>query len=116
MDYMEHTGITTIDKGEGYSNLSLEIGPNCLNYYGYVHGGVYFTLADSAAGMATNHYEGDYITLNSSINYLNAVQEGTIKASAKVINKTRKLVVIKVKTYVNNILCTESTFTMYKVK
>ena len=116
MDFMERNGIEVLETKEGYSKLSIEIDSECLNYYGYVHGGVYFTISDSAAGMATDLYEGDFITLNSSINYLNAVQEGTITAIANVINKTRKLVVIEVKTFVEDLQCTESTFTMYKVK
>lgn len=116
MDFMEHIGIKILEKRVGYSKLSLEIKQEHLNYYGYVHGGVYFTLSDSAAGVATNHYEGDWVTLNSSINYLNAVQEDKLIAIAKVINKTRKLVVIEVRTYINELQCTESTFTIYKAK
>ena len=116
MDFMERNGIKTLKKETGYSKLSMDIDAQCLNYYGYVHGGVYFTISDSAAGIATEEYEGKFITLNSSINYLNAVQGGSLIAIAQVINKTRKLVVIEVKTFVDDLQCTNGTFTMYKVK
>ena len=115
MDYMEYIGIKTIDKKEGYAKLELEIGPNRLNYFGYVLGGVYFTLSDSAAGIATHGYEGNFITINSSINYLTSSKKGTLTGVAKVINKTHKLVVVEVRTFVDKVLCTQSTFTMYKV-
>lgn len=116
MDYMDYNGIKILEKSKGYSKLSLEIGPKCLNYYGYVHGGVYFTLSDSAAGAATLEDEGDWITLNSNINYLQSIQEGELIAEARLISKTRKLMVLEVKTFVHDVQCTQSLFTMYKVK
>ena len=116
MGFMKLTEIITLDKKEGYSELSLRIGPKHLNYHGYVHGGVYFTISDSAAGMATSLYNGDWVTLNSSINYLNAVKEGELIVIAKVINKTKKIATIEVKSYNCKLLCTDSVFIMYRVK
>ncbi|CAM3565918.1 PaaI family thioesterase [Erysipelothrix urinaevulpis] len=115
MDYMKHLGMSVVEAKEGYAHLEMEITPTSLNYFGYVHGGVYFSLSDTTAGYATHAYEGSYITLNSSINYLKGIQEGVLSAKATVLNKTRKTVVIDVKTYSNEILCTQATITMYRV-
>lgn len=116
MDFMKYTKIDVIKEDKGYTEMEVDLESIHLNYYGFVHGGVYFTLSDSAAGGATKSYEGQYVTLNSSISYLNAAKSGKLTAIAKVVNKTKKTVVIDVKTYNNKRQCTTSTFTMYRVK
>ena len=115
MDFMDYHGIKVLEKSEGYSLLEMPIKDTSLNYFDYVHGGIYFSLSDSAAGYACHSYEGSFITLNSSINYLKGIQEGVLRAEAKIINKTRKTAVFDVRTFTNDILCTQATVTMYKV-
>lgn len=76
---------------------SLEIQPHLLNRLGIVHGGVAYTLADTACGMAAWLKMGPLgmavVTQDLHYRYHGAVQTGRITATAEVIHLgTRTLV------------------------
>lgn len=95
--------------------LTLDIKSHHLNIHGYVHGGVYYSLSDAASGVVTTQHGENWVTLNSSINYLKGVKEGQLEVQAKLINKTRKTAIMEVNIYSNRTLLTIGTFTMYLV-
>lgn len=97
------------------AHLKLKIQDKHLNVHAYLHGGVYYGLSDAAAGFIVREIEGNWVTLNSSFNYLKAAKEGTIDIHAKRISKTSKLTVIEVNTYQDEIHLTTGTFTMYRI-
>ena len=116
LDFMKYSNIKIEETDTGYARASVILESHHLNYYGYTHGGVYYTLGDSTAGAVTHHYEGDWITLNGQINYLQAVQGGTLVATGKTINKTRKTVVVRVDIKCDFKLLATATYTMYRVR
>ena len=68
-------GIEYLDVRPGYCRLGLQLEPHMVNAAGYPHGGVIFSLADTAFGTACNSYGiFDSVGLNVTISYLNAVQ------------------------------------------
>lgn len=71
----------------GHAKLSIEITKDMLNLYGNLHGGFIFSLCDMAAGMATYAYEITNVTLQGNINYVKAVNAGTIYVEANAIHK-----------------------------
>lgn len=67
-------GIEYLDLRRGYCRLTLKLQPHMLNYQGRPHGGVIFTLADTAFGAACNSHGMPSVALNVTISYLAAVR------------------------------------------
>ena len=70
-------GIQYLDLRRGYSRLALSLQPGMLNFQGYPHGGVIFSLADTAFGAACNSHGEPAVALTVTIEYVAAVQPGT---------------------------------------
>ena len=58
----------------GYCRTSLTLQPHTVNFQGYPHGGVIFTLPDVTSGAACNSHGEDAVALSVTINYLSAVK------------------------------------------
>ncbi len=83
-------GIRLMEAGPGYAGVELVIKEDMLNLHGTAHGGVIFTLADTAFGLAANT-RGTAVALQASINYIRAVKPGTrLVATAREEYLTRK--------------------------
>ena len=70
-------GIEYLDLRKGYCRLSLRLQPHMVNFQGYPHGGVIFSLADVAFGAACNSHGQPSVALNVTISYLAAVKPGS---------------------------------------
>ena len=114
--FMSQNDITIKVDKKDYAETVHHVSLASLNLYEYVHGGIYYSLADAAAGLASRSNGSNYVTLNSSFNYMKAVREGTLTACGTVINRTSKICVVQVdvKNEEEEIVST-GTFTMYKV-
>jgi acyl-CoA thioesterase len=66
------------DAREGYAKLSLKLGGDMLNGHGTAHGGVIFTLADTAFAYACNSRNAAAVASQASIVFLTPGQEGDI--------------------------------------
>ena len=75
--------------------VRLEPDKQHLNPYGIVHGGVYATMADTAAGIAARTDGREYVTQCISLNYLRSQREGTIRAEARVRHRGRSTCVVE---------------------
>lgn len=107
-------GVHIVDVKPGYCVLETEINEANVNLYGFAHGGILFTLADSASGIATYAYGVYNVTLDSSISYLKSVNIGKIRIVCANIHKGRKTAVNKVNIFNDKgELCTTASFTMY---
>ncbi|MBG9376200.1 hydroxyphenylacetyl-CoA thioesterase PaaI [Panacibacter sp. DH6] len=84
-------GITVIDVKAGYSKIQMTLRREMLNGFGIAHGGITFSLADSAFAFACNSDGKVTLALDVSMSFPKAVKEGDIlTAEAKLINKTKK--------------------------
>lgn len=101
---------------EGYAEIEMAINPHSLNPYGRLHGGVYFTLADCAAGCCARSTGDRFVTLNGNINYMKPVHEGKIRAEARTVHRghTTCVIHVEVKNDSGNTL-SDATFTMYRI-
>ncbi len=80
-------GIELIEIGEGYSKIKMSIRNEMVNGFGIVHGGVTFSLADSAFAFACNNRNNLSVALDTSINFIKPVHVGDILiAEAKEIH------------------------------
>lgn len=82
--FSQWLGISVLEIREGYSKLQMTIREEMLNGFGIVHGGIAFSLADSAFAFACNNRNNLSVALDTSINFTKAVQPGdTLLAEAK---------------------------------
>lgn len=98
----------------GFAQVSVKYRKNLTQGYGFVHGGVLASLADTAAAFATRtliNPEDKLVTLELKINYINPAQTD-LKALARVIHKGRRTVVIDVEVKdKKGILCAKALVT-----
>jgi len=96
-DFLDLIGLRHIEDVDGPAN-QIEIGPQHLNPYGVVHGGVIYSLADTAMGavIAPELAENERTaTIEIKINYLAAVRDGIIRAETTLVNRGRRVAVLE---------------------
>jgi acyl-CoA thioesterase len=80
-------GIEIIEAREGYSKIKITVRNEMVNGFGIVHGGVTFSLADSAFAFACNNRNNLSVALDTSINFLKPAHVGDVlTAEAKEIH------------------------------
>ena len=87
---------------DGASHLTMDVTPNALNGYGYVHGGMLFTLADYAMGAAARSLvgEGEHpVTLEAKANYLGNVKEGRLVARSEALHRGTHLIMLETRIF-----------------
>jgi acyl-CoA thioesterase len=70
-------GIECLEIRRGYCRLALTLTPGMLNFQGHPHGGVIFTLADMAFGIACNSHGPPSVAVSVTISYLAATSAGS---------------------------------------
>ncbi len=84
-------GIEFLDVRRGRCRLRLQLQSHMLNFQGYPHGGVIFSLADVAFGAACNSHGKDAVALSVTINYLAAAApRSVLLAEAREIKQGRR--------------------------
>ena len=82
--FSQWLGITILEVKEGYSRIQMTVREEMINGFNIVHGGIAFSLADSAFAFACNNRNNLSVALDTSINFTKALQVGdTITAEAK---------------------------------
>ena len=71
--FSQWLGISIIEIKEGYSKIKMTVRAEMINGFGIVHGGIAFSLADSAFAFACNNRNVLSVALNTSINFLKPV-------------------------------------------
>ncbi len=79
--------IEVLEVKEGYSKIKMTIRKEMVNGFGIVHGGIAFSLADSAFAFACNNRNNLSVALDTSINFIKPVHVGDqLIAEAKEIH------------------------------
>jgi acyl-CoA thioesterase len=85
--FSQWLGIEVLEIREGYSKIRMVIRKEMVNGLGITHGGIAFSLADSAFAFACNNRNNFSVALDTAINFIKPVQEGDIiTAEAKEIH------------------------------
>jgi len=71
-------GIEVLNIKEGYSKIKMTIRSEMLNGFGIVHGGITFSLADSAFAFACNNRNNLSLALDTSINFIKPAHVGDV--------------------------------------
>jgi len=85
--FSQWLGIEVLEIKEGYSRIKMTVREEMINGFGIVHGGIAFSLADSAFAFACNNRNVLSVALDTSINFLKPVNVGDVlTAEAKEIH------------------------------
>jgi len=76
--FSQWLGITVIEAREGYSKIQMTVRPEMINGFGIVHGGIAFSLADSAFAFACNNRNVLSVALDTAINFIKPVHVGDV--------------------------------------
>ena len=82
--FSQWLGISVEDVKEGYCRLKMLVREDMLNGFGIAHGGITYSLADSALAFASNSLGKQALSIETSINHLEKLVAGDeILAEAK---------------------------------
>jgi acyl-CoA thioesterase len=88
--FSQWLGIEVLETTDGYSKIKLTVRKEMINGFGIVHGGVAFSLADSAFAFACNNRNNLSVALDTSINFIKPVHvDDVLTAEAKEIHNGR---------------------------
>lgn len=76
--YSQWLGIEVLEIKCGYSKIKMIVREEMINGFGIVHGGIAFSLSDSAFAFACNNRNVLSVALDTSINFLNPVHVGDV--------------------------------------
>lgn len=69
-------GIAILEVKQGYCKIKMKVRSEMVNGLGIVHGGITFSLADSAFAFACNNRNQFSVALDTSINFIHPVHVG----------------------------------------
>jgi acyl-CoA thioesterase len=96
--FSQWLGITVVECREGYCRLSMKIRKEMLNGFGIAHGGITYSLADSALAFASNSKGTKSLSIETSISHTKSLNEGDeIEAIAECETETSKMGFYKVR-------------------
>ena len=88
--FSQWLGISLVEIREGYSKISLTLREEMLNGFGVIHGGICFSLADSAFAFACNNRNNLSMALDTNITFTKATKPGDVlTAEAKELHNGR---------------------------
>jgi acyl-CoA thioesterase len=96
--YSQWLGIEIFDIRRGYAKIAMTVRPEMCNGFKIAHGGISYSLADTALAFASNTYKGVSVSIETQISHLAPINSGDqIIAIAEEIHRTHKIGVYTVK-------------------
>lgn len=88
--FSQWLGIEVLEVREGYSRIQATLRNEMLNGLGVIHGGIAFSVADSALAFACNNRNNLSVALDTSITFTKTLKPGDrITAEAKELHNGR---------------------------
>ena len=115
--YVQRQGIVVEEIGPGYARVTKTVVPEDANPLGVPHGGVYFTMADTACGSAMASYGYKAVTMNAGYNFFRSANVGDrLTAEAREVKHGQTVCVFEVRiTEQSGTLLGTGTFTFYSL-
>jgi acyl-CoA thioesterase len=85
--YSQWLGIKILECEIGRCKLAMTVRKEMLNSMHKAHGGITYSLADTAFGFAANTHGKFAVSIETSINHIEAVNEGDYLTAESVIEK-----------------------------
>jgi acyl-CoA thioesterase len=76
--FSQWMGVEVVDVKEGYSKIRMTIRKEMVNGFGILHGGLPFSLADSAFAFACNNRNNLSVALDVTITFMKPVNVGDV--------------------------------------
>lgn len=90
-------GVEVEEVEAGRVRLSMTVSPEMTNGFGVAHGGIAFSLADSALAFASNGYGRVAVALENNISFVRRVEKGDrLTATAEELSLGRRIGVYEV--------------------
>lgn len=111
-------GIFVTELGPGCAKVTKTIGPEDLNPLNVPHGGIYFSMADTACGSAMATHGRVAVTMNASYNFFRSANLGdTLTAEATEVKAGKTVCVYEARVSdQNGTLLGAGTFTFFQTE
>ena len=76
--FSQWLGIEIVDVSEGYCQLKMKVRKEMLNGFHIAHGGIAYSLADSALAFASNSHGKKSLSVETSISHTVSVKDGDV--------------------------------------
>ena len=121
LPFVDHVGICVEERRDGLSRCTLSVEDLHFNSASIVHGGVLFTLADTAMGAAlypTLAPGEGCATIEIKINFFKPVVAGAVLCTAEIVSKGRTVANLEACVYVGEVLVAKAngSFAIFRRK
>lgn len=76
--FSQWLGIERLGEGEGYCKLKMVVRPEMCNGFEITHGGITYSLADSALAFASNSHGRQAVSIETSISHIKPLKAGDV--------------------------------------
>lgn len=97
--FIKYNNIELVEANDNEVILKAELTKNSLNPYGIAHGGLIFTLGDTAMGIASRMTGRESVTLSSNVTYLKPGKGTYLIAKGKIIKDGKATCYLKADIY-----------------
>lgn len=95
--FSQWLGISFLEQRDGYLRIQMQVRPEMCNGFDIIHGGIIYSLADSALAFASNASGRHAVSIEASISHLKSVFSGQIiSATATRIKEGKNIAVFRV--------------------
>lgn len=89
--FSQWLGIEVVEVNVGYCRLKMKVRKEMLNGFQITHGGIAYSLADTALAFASNTYGKKCISMETSISHIECVQDrDVLTAITEELSQTKK--------------------------
>lgn len=90
--FSQWLGVERIEEREGYCRLKMIIRKEMCNGFGIAHGGISYSLADSALAFASNSHGQHAVSIETSISHIKPLKNGDIiMATAEEVSRSNRI-------------------------
>ena len=90
--FSQWLGIEIVDVSEGYCQLKMKVRKEMLNGFHIAHGGIAYSLADSALAFASNSHGRKSLSVETSISHMVSIKAGDmLTAITKELSRSDKI-------------------------
>lgn len=95
--FSQWLGIEVTDIKPGFAELQMKVRPEMVNGFNVTHGGIAYSLADSALAFASNGYGRVALALENNISYMKKVNTGDeLTATARELSLGNRIAVYNI--------------------
>ena len=87
--YSTWLGIEILESKVGYVKVGMMVRKEMLNSMNFAHGGITYSLADTAFGFTANTYGKYAVSIETSINHIEALVEGDYITAEATVDKQK---------------------------